>query len=73
MFKKAFIFCVLLFTFLTDSPGNYGRNIYIADKSVKSCRDLGFGLLLRKNMAPREIQNPTLAGAKKKGGREGNV
>ena len=41
-------------------------NIYIADKSVKFCRDVRFGLLIKKNMAPREIQTLTLAGAIKR-------
>ena len=32
-------------------------------KSVKVCRDVGLDYLLRKNLAPREIQNLALAGA----------
>ena len=30
------------------SEGNFGRNIYFADKSVKFFRDVRFGLLIKK-------------------------
>ena len=50
-------------------------NIYIADKSIKFCRDVHFGLFInKKSMALRDIQILTLDGAiKLKGGRGGRV
>ena len=52
--------------------GIVGRNISMADKSVKFCRDVRFGLLIqKKNIAPREIQILTLAGAIKRGRKGG--
>ena len=32
----------------TQSQGNYGRNIYIADKSIKFAIDVGFDQLIGK-------------------------
>ena len=47
--------------------GKNKPNIYIADKSVKFCRDLRFGLLIEKKIWPHEKFNPEACWCHKEG------
>ena len=42
----------------TGGGGNCGRNIYITDKRIKFCRDVRFGLLIKKKYGLTWNSNP---------------